>query len=122
MKAKGIKGNYFRLGAILLTVMAVKLSALLCRVRQKTGCPLLRFLLSSEENDPPPQGSAISCLVSFITSDGISFALFLPSSKATHCNCVFKRRSFLALNYQKIQKLRPCRCRHRKTGLAPPLF
>ncbi|WP_277641605.1 hypothetical protein [Wolinella succinogenes] len=64
MKAKGIKGNYFRLGAILLTVMAVKLSALLCRVRQKTGCPLLRLLLSSEENDPPTPREChlLSCL------------------------------------------------------------
>jgi len=118
MRKRGIsKRRYFSFFGILLSVALSKLGQLASSIRAKNKCPLLRALIGSED-DPP--SSKIACLKTIEFASGVSSVVFLPSSKAQHCNCVFRRKTCLALFLSKIKPTKQCRCRHRKTGLAPP--
>ncbi len=105
---KGFKGEYFKLTAIEALSGEVKLNALKSSFISRAT---VYFALVEEEDDDPPEESFIC---------PCSKNLGNINSKPCHCNSLFKRRASLLFFLSKFFRLRVCRCRKTKTGLAPP--
>lgn len=111
--AKGFRGKYFSLAAITATTSQTTLHA-----RFTAFCDhfAVRPSLTKEEEespDDPPE------LLEELLQAEPCYRQW--GKKALHCNCIFRRSTFLTLFISKLKKLNPCRCRFRKTGLAPPI-
>jgi len=111
--AKGFRGKYFSLAAITATTSQTTLHARFTAFHDHFA---YRHTETEEEESPddPPE------LLEAITLTEPCYRQW--GKKALHCNCIFRRKVFLALVAAKLKKLIPCRCRFRKTGLAPPLL
>lgn len=110
--AKGFRGKYFSFAAITATTSQTMLHA-----RFTAFCDHFAFRSVEKEEEESPDDPVE--LAEAVLAAEPCYRLW--GKKALHCNCIFRRSASLALFVSKLKKLNPCRCRFRKTGLAPPL-
>ena len=109
----GFGKKYFTLSSILAFAVAPKLHSVITSYKSHLSTKLSLSCENDEEEESPPllQESLLSC--------------FLQNKKPCHCDCVFKRRTALAV---ALFKFIP-RCPYydtffafRRTGVHPPIF
>jgi len=110
---KGFGKKYFTLCSIQAYAVAPKLHSVITSFKNHLNTKLLLSSQDEKEEDAPPnlQESLVLC--------------FLQNNKPCHCDCVFKRKTALAVSLFKFIP----RCPYydtffafRRTGVHPPIF
>ena len=119
--AKGFKGNYFSLAAITATSSQTTLHAQFSAYYE-----FFRFnnpQEETEEAEDQPELLETELQTKPCYRLWVKKAHFAPEQSdkvLLGCNCIFKLNTLLVLLYSKLKSNPPCKCRLRKTGLAPP--
>jgi len=122
--AKGFKGRYFSLAAITATSSQTTLHARITAFRQFFIFKSPKEAEDEETQDPPELLETELQTKPCYRSRGKN-PLHAPEQSdkvLLECNCIFKLKTLLALQSSKLSLRPSCKCRFRKTGLAPPPF
>lgn len=111
---KGFKKRYFSLQAITASVSQMKL----VRRRSAVAFRLRAFLPFYEESSPPKDPDAMTPVLLPVCD--LPAVREYSRQRPCHCNRFFSLYTFRIIRLNRLNKPLICRCRHRKTGLAPP--